>query len=242
MNCPECFSNRIQEVYIDGEFVCRGCGLVIQSHVIDTSPIVNIHNIDHYTLYDTEQCLQEFKYVGVCLDIPDNTVILADELFKDHVCTKGTNRKATMARVFLKACQETNINRPRCLILGLFEVTEQDFVGAKTVTTSIKKTSSLQARFACHAQHLIEDEKQRRRVLNIAGEIDNQLQNDTHYMNTKQSKMDGVVFAYVAQKLKIGINKKDVINVCQMSNVTFNKHIKFLSGLDVKFKNLLSGL
>lgn len=231
MNCPDCFSSNLREVHADGDLVCMGCGLVVQSHMIDTTPIVNVYDLNHFTLYETGQCQKEFVYVGVSLDIPDNTVILADELFKNQPSTKGTNRKATMARAFLKACQETKVVRPRHVIFDLFGINEQEFVQAKTSQTCMQTTFNLQSRFASHAQDLIGDVKQRCQVLKYAVELDEKLKNNTHYSNTKQSKMDGVVFFYAAQALNISINKKQVIHICQMSNVTFNKHIKFLTGL-----------
>jgi transcription initiation factor TFIIIB Brf1 subunit/transcription initiation factor TFIIB len=230
MQCRECHSIDLVEVVRDGDLVCRQCGLVHIGHMIDTRPLVNQNSIEHYEQIYTDECSIEFIRAGEILHIPESVLCIANDHFSELPCTKGQNRQATMARCLYKACQESNIIRSREAFCAAFQITDAQLTSTSNivVTTNITTQNDIRTRFAANAQHLVEDEKVRRKLLNACAELEQKMKENTHFTNTKPSKMDGVVFFYVAEKHAVKLNKKSLINVCGMSNVTFNKHLAFL--------------
>lgn len=233
--CPMCFSeNTIVTKISRGTEVCTHCGYVSAMNIIDDRPFLDIHNPDHYTLYDLSTCPQEIINASEWLDIPENTTELAAHLFGQVPTTKRTNRMATMARCLYKACEQTNITRPRAELLNVFGITESDFTNTNNNTnialsTCATNTQDIRRRFACHAQSLVSDEKKRLQIMDTASKLEARLRTNTHFINTKPSKMDGVLFYYVATKHHdTKIVKKQVLQICDISNVTFNKHFTFL--------------
>ena len=203
-------------------------------NMIDDRPFLDVHNIDHYTLCDLSACPLEIINSSEWLDIPENTSELAAHLFNQVPTTKRTNRMATMARCLWKACEQTNITRPRAEFLNVFDITESDFTNTSNNTnialsTCATNTQDIRRRFACHAQALVPDEKSRLQIMDAAAKLEATLRTNIHFINTKPSKMDGVLFYYVATtKYKVKIVKKQVLQICDISNVTFNKHFNFL--------------
>lgn len=236
MECPHCYAeNTIVTKIRKGTEVCMQCGYVLTMNIIDDRPFLDIHNPDHYTLYDISSCPQEIINASEWLDIPENTTELAGHLFSQVPTTKRTNRMATMARCLWKACEQTNITRPRAELLNAFDITESDFTTTNNNTnialsTCAANTQDIRRRFACHAQVLVPDEKKRLLILDAASKLESILRSNTHFVNTKPSKMDGVLFYYVATTLQntAKIAKKQVLQICDISNVTFNKHLNFL--------------
>lgn len=234
--CPLCYAeNTIVTKIGKGTEVCTRCGYVAAMNIIDERPFLDVHNPDHYTLYDTSMCPQEIINASEWLDIPENTTELAAHLFKQVPTTKRTNRMATMARCLWKACEQTNITRPRAEFLNIFDITESDFTNTNnntniSLSTSVTNTQDIRRRFACHAQSLVPDEKKRLHILDVAAKMEARLRSNTHFINTKPSKMDGVLFYFAAMQhhQDVKIAKKQVLQICDISNVTFNKHLNFL--------------
>ena len=228
INCEQI--DTLVEVQSKGYIRCSKCG-VVQERTLDFRPILDVNNPDHYTLYDLSDVHPDIIRGAESLDIPDNTTELAGYLFQNMPSTKADNRMATMARCLYQACLQTNIIRPRELFWDIYGVTESQFTHTHNKTLidhSTVQVQSIRSRFAANAQALLADEKKRLGILEQCSKIESTLKSDNHFINTKPSKMDGVLFYYVAGLQNCKIDKKHVLTLCNISNVTFNKHLNYI--------------
>lgn len=233
--CKECFSKNVLEVKRDGDLICGDCGLVLESHMIDFSPVLDTNNVDHYDIYNTFEVEKDLERIAYSLDIPENTLLLADHYFKETSSTKGQNRQATIVSCMANACRDTGIKRSMEVAYEYLNVdTKKVNKAAKTVNKCEFVNDNIRKRFAIHSQKVMDDERMRYKILKKCEELEHILRENKRYMNTKPSKMDAVLFYHVAQTCGVKIAKKDILNLCGLSNVTFNKHLSFLISLKLQ--------
>lgn len=132
MICFACKSAKIVHVVVDGDMVCRACGVVQQAHVIDDTYWGNAKYNDA-----TEECLpaplpysepqhplrKSLKEACFHLMNTENTLVTERTIhFVDILHGHGIKRKTAIATCFYLATKEANVGLNASIIYAYFQV------------------------------------------------------------------------------------------------------------------------
>jgi len=140
LQCTDCGSDDIVQVYSDGEWVCRKCGLVVQNHIFDDrAPPSWCALSEHYDLGGAgagsggEEDISErgggSAIVNYCqwIDINKQGVSTIQKLYSDSLKKmdfkpRGDNMKAFIAACIYVGCEIDKQSRPIediCRVIGV---------------------------------------------------------------------------------------------------------------------------
>jgi transcription initiation factor TFIIIB Brf1 subunit/transcription initiation factor TFIIB len=240
--CFHCKGINIIEDVREGCRVCTTCGLVASSFLLDPLPKfderrdVNSTEASWFrpgvqrTKRDLELIMLLDKLDIESMEVESFACDIMNE-WKEKKYYKG-NFAPLRAFAIYEACRKFNIlSVDKVQICYVCETDPKHFQQFQTSGQHVidNKINERIMKLACA---FITDRKQRMTAIRHVTNIEAKLKMNQIYMNKKPSKMDAVIFFHVCTSiLQIKMKKGEYVRDCDVSAVTFNKHMKFLKSL-----------
>lgn len=233
--------------YRNGTIVCRGCGVVAAMNIIDDRP----YDMGDYNEYlESTQYDQEISYICDSLYIPEYLKFNCQEKFnqvKKEKSFKAHNVLLCKTVVVYLVCLENNVCRTPDEFQQMVGVPQAKFnlmlkelqggggvgvdgsagVGVGESLSTIV-VSSMRKRLYGLSCSIIEDTRERNRVLNECEKYEAKLVNENEYMNKRSHKIDPILLYFMCGKLGVAVNRQKVLEEANISTSTFSKHLKMI--------------
>lgn len=244
MICKDCNSINIIECYKNGCMVCKDCGLIADSFLLDTRPVIDTHrNINYdYNMNSINYFITDIEIVNALdklyiedMSIGVETIHMIDRYIKDF--SYNGNKQPLRAYALYEVCKKRGLLRIslQC-ICNVFDISEDKVHKLyKLHVVSINtddKISNIDKRLTIIAKNIIPDVKIRMKALRCSREIENMLQNSPLFRTKKPSRMDCAILYYILTDiLHIKIKTSDYIKHCDTTYGTLKKHIELIRNI-----------
>lgn len=237
--CSHCKGVDIIEDLKEGCRVCTTCGTIASPFLLDIQPKFDDRRDVNSTeaRHGVQRSKRDFELVMLLdkLDIESMEI----ESFACDIVNEWKEKKnykgnfgPLRAFAIYEACRKFNIlSADKVQICYVCETDPRHFQQFQTSGQHVvdNKINERIMKLACA---FITDRKLRMTAIRHATSIETKLKTNQMYMNKKPSKMDAVIFFHVCTSiLNIKMKKGEYVKDCDVSAVTFNKHMKFLKSL-----------
>jgi transcription initiation factor TFIIIB Brf1 subunit/transcription initiation factor TFIIB len=221
---------------LNGDRVCRRCGLVVESHIIDDRAVFDVNrNLDYYPVETTKLCEEVemvLNYLRVDSAVVESTIqnIIQDQKSKSYNGCWNTLWAYATTEAF-RLCGMCSISPE--IVCSLYGVEQSKLkIFEKTEEKSKICDVPIQQRIVKHANTVVDSSEDMSSVKRRAIELEKILRKNPKYLSKRPSKMDVVILYYILSEEKgQKLDKKKYYEECNVSVTTFNNHLKLVRKL-----------